>query len=250
MGIRYRGVKIHAARNTHEAAYGLIDKPRDSIVVDVPCGAGSFLLRLMDGGFRNVLGIDINNMLELDSGRLVLGNMDEALPLMNESADLLLCIDGIEHIRRQFDFVAEAHRVLKKDGELIITTPNISSLKSRWRWLLSGHHHLCSAPLDEKMPSPWHHVGMLSYPELRYMLHASGFVITKVATSRMKPMSWVYMLGLPVAYLATSWVYWREGRKQGTRAINREIKKAMFSLPVLLGEILVVRAAKVQAGRP
>jgi hypothetical protein len=50
MGIRYRGTKIHAGKNTHEAAYSLIEEPRDSIIVDIPCGEGAFVLRLMDGG--------------------------------------------------------------------------------------------------------------------------------------------------------------------------------------------------------
>ncbi len=85
-----------------------------------------------------------------------------------------MCIDGIEHLRRPFDFIAEVRRVLRIGGEVILSTPNISSLRSRLRWLLTGHHHKCPAPLDERNPNPLHHINMISFPELRYLLHSNG----------------------------------------------------------------------------
>jgi SAM-dependent methyltransferase len=91
--------------------------------------------------------------------------MTKTLPMPDDSCDALVCIDGIEHINEQFAFVREVNRILKRGGEFIISTPNISSIRSRWKWFMTGHHHKCNSPLNENNPSPLHHIGMISFPE-------------------------------------------------------------------------------------
>lgn len=44
------------------------------------------------------------------------------LPLENNSIDLVLCLDLIEHVKEDNKVVKEISRVLKKDGKLILTT--------------------------------------------------------------------------------------------------------------------------------
>jgi len=170
--------------------------------------------------------------------------MTQTLPLSDKSCDLVVCIDGIEHISKQFDFVSEAERILKDKGEIIISTPNISSLRSRWLWFTTGHHHKCNSPLDENNPTPLHHISMISFPELRYLLHTNGFKISVVTSNRFKAISLVYALFVPLAYLSTAWVYAKTGKKQGTSEINRGIFKKIFSRDVLFGETLIVKAVK------
>jgi SAM-dependent methyltransferase len=129
------------------------------------------------------------------------GDMTKRLPFDDATVDTLVCIDGIEHIKRQDDFVHEVSRVLKSGGEFIVSTPNISSLRSRWQWLMTGHHYKCNSPLDEDNPNPLHHVAMVSYPELRYLLHTNGIRVHNVTTNRIKGISWLYGLLAPFAYL-------------------------------------------------
>jgi len=224
--------------------FDLLDKPKESKIVDIPCGAGAFVLRLFDGGYENVIAIDIDDILEIDHDCFVVGDMTERLPLEENTIDVLVCIDGIEHISRQFDFVKEVHRVLKDGGDFVVSTPNISSLRSRWKWFATGHHHKCISPLDENNPKSMHHIGMLSYPEMRYLLHSNGFTIQQVVTNRIKAINWLYALTIPFVFLQTTWVYYKSGKKDGTSTINSEIKKTIFSLPVLFGETIIVKATK------
>lgn len=244
MKYSYEGIRINCAKNTHEVVFGLISKDRGATVADVPSGAGAFVKRLVDAGYSNTFAIDIDNLLAFEHESFVQGDMTERLPFEDRSIDTLVCIDGIEHIHRQDDFVREVARVLKPAGEVIVTTPNISSLRSRWRWLMTGHHYKCNAPLDEDNPNPLHHVAMISFPELRYLFHTNGIRVRDIATNRIKPAAWLYAPLVPISYLFTRLAYGKEAKKQGTSRINHEVQRAMFSLPVLFGETLVLRGEK------
>lgn len=240
----YKGISINTSKKTHERVFDLISLDANLRVVDIPAGSGAFVQRLKDAGFKNIKAIDIENNLEIDHDDFMEGDMTLRLPLSDKSCDLVICIDGIEHISRQFDFVSEANRILKDMGEIIISTPNISSLRSRWLWFTTGHHNKCNSPLDENNPTPLHHISMISFPEIRYLLHTSGFEITKVSSNRVKPASLLYALFVPLACISTAWIYARTGKKQGTSEINKSIFKKMFTKDVLFGETLIVKAVK------
>ena len=240
----YKGIAINTSKNTHETVLSLITKTKNLKIVDVPCGAGAFIARLKDNGYKDVLGIDIRNIMQIPHDSFKVGDMAENLPLDNNSVDAVICIDGIEHISRQTDFVKEVHRILKSSGEFIISTPNISSLRSRWKWFITGHHHKCNSPLDENNPNPSHHIGMISLPEIRYMLHVNGFKMNTITTNRTKFANLIYVIFVPFVYIVTSWVYYQTGKKQGTETINKSIKKLMLSKHVLFGETLIVKALK------
>jgi ubiquinone/menaquinone biosynthesis C-methylase UbiE len=245
MRYNYKGIPINTSKNTHEVVYKLITKSSDSKIVDIPSGSGAFTLRLKDNGYNDVTAVDIENIMKCHHNDFIVGDMTGTLPLEDNNVDVLCCIDGIEHIGRQEDFIKEVNRVLKINGELIVSTPNISSLRSRWQWFLTGHHHKCNTPLDENNPNSLHHIGMVSFPELRYKLHTNGFIIQQVTTNRIKLISWLYALTLPIIYFTTSFAYYKAGKKEKTMDINNEIKKQMFSKSVLFGETLIVKAVKI-----
>jgi len=244
MRSNYQGISINTSKNTHESVFSLLKPDFNHTIVDVPAGSGAFVRRLKDAGYQNIIAIDIENILEIEHGNFIVGDMCKTLPLSDESCDVVVCIDGIEHISKQFDFVKDIYRILRNQGECIISTPNISSLRSRWKWLTTGHHHKCNSPLDENNPSPLHHIGMISFPEIRYLLHTNGFTISEIKTNRIKPISWVFLLLLPLVYLSTYFVYHKTGKKQHVEEINKSVFSRMFSKEILFGETLIVKAIK------
>ena len=171
--------------------------------------------------------------------------MNERLPYADATFDAVVCIDGIEHIERPFDFINECQRILRKGGALIISTPNLSALRSRSRYLLTGFHQGEKSPLDESEWTPYHHLSLVSFPELRYRLHANGFRVTAVRTNRVKLVSWLYAWLVPLAYVVTVMAFNREEKVARVREQNREIVKQMFTVPVLFGETLIVKATRI-----
>jgi len=112
----------------------------DMPLLDVGAGTGSFLLRLKKAGYINLFGVDIViPEVEIEGVSFVEFDLDTGLmPFANSSIMTITCIEVIEHIESQGHLIKELARVLKPEGSLIITTPNVHSIEARLRFLLNG----------------------------------------------------------------------------------------------------------------
>ena len=230
--------------NTHATVAALLAQETGCHrVLDIPCGEGAFVNRIRAAGYE-VHAADIQSLLKIADVPFSRADMNAPLPFGNNSFDAVVCIDGIEHLERPFDFVRESRRILRPGGVLLVSTPNITALRSRWRWLLTGFHNKGKTPLDETAPNPWHHIGLMSFPEIRYLLHSSGFRITAIAANRVKPVSWLYAPLLPLAWLVTGLVFRRWEKDPAVRRQNAEVRRQLYSTPVAFGETLIVKAVK------
>ena len=232
------------SKNTHNVVAELLGGGADyKVVLDLPCGEGAFTKRMLERG-ADVFSADCLNILKIPNPQFSVVNMNERLPYDDAMFDAVVCIDGIEHIERPFDFIKECQRIIRKGGVLIISTPNLTALRSRWRYLLTGFHQGEKSPLDESHYTPYHHLTLVSFPELRYRLHANGFRVAAVRTNRVMLVSWLYAVLTPLAYLVTALVFNKQEKVAHVREQNREILKQMFTVPVLFGETLIVKAVR------
>jgi ubiquinone/menaquinone biosynthesis C-methylase UbiE len=233
----------NTSKNTHNVVAALLFEEKNyRRVMDIPSGAGAFTKRLLDKNME-VHSADIENIMQVENKHFREADMNKALPYESDFFDAVICIDGIEHLENPFYFIRESCRVTKRGGAIIISTPNITALRSRWRWFWSGHHNKGKLPLNENVPSFLHHINLLSYQRLRYILHTSGFGIVKVTTNRVKAVSWIYSIFIPFAYLFTLFVY-RSEKDTRQKQINKDIVKDLFSKPLLFGETMIIKAVK------
>lgn len=234
-----------ASRNAHAEVYALLgERLAAGSILDIPCGSGAFLRRLLDGGYTTCGADIIPHEAVPPDAKFIAADMNDPLPYKGASFDAVVSIEGIEHIRRPFDFIGECARILKPGGLLILTTPNISSLRSRWRWFLTGFHNKGKYPLDETNPRPRHHINLLSYPQLRYILHTAGLRITRIETNQIKMASWLYAPIAPIARLVTAWVFKRGAKNSALEALYRDVARDLYSRPVCFGETAVLVARK------
>jgi len=234
----------NTSRNTHNVvAQLLLEEEHAGRVLDIPSGAGAFTKRLLDLNIE-VHSADIDHLLQVENPNFRLVDMNLTLPYDDGFFDAVVCIDGIEHLERPFDFIRQSHRVIRSEGVIIISTPNINALRSRWRWLWTSHHNKAKVPLNEATRSPLHHINMMSYQRLRYMLHTAGFRIARVSTNRVKAISWIYAVLIPFAYFITRHVYEKEESDPRQRRVNQEICRTLFGRPLLFGETMIVKAVR------
>ncbi|MCP6719468.1 MAG: class I SAM-dependent methyltransferase [Patescibacteria group bacterium] len=110
-------------------------EPRDSKILDMGCGEGVFIEELFSRGFSNIEGIDLN----YSSSLVKKGNILET-SFSEKNFDIILLLDVIEHMsfQDQERLLKEIKRLLKDDGELIISIPNLAHFYSRISFLLKG----------------------------------------------------------------------------------------------------------------
>jgi len=120
-------------------------------VLDVGCATGALLLSLRERGWR-VTGVEISPCADYAQNKRNLDVRNRPLEENNfspESFDVILASHLIEHLNDPRSFLAEADRILKKGGNIFITTPNISGFqarlyKDRWRSAIFDHLYLFS----------------------------------------------------------------------------------------------------------
>ena len=238
-----------ASTNIHNRVFEILQvRGGSGRILDAPCGQGVFARRLLQLGFAPV-GIDVEEQAtdpEFEYHRADIGG---TLPLASGSVDIVTSIEGVEHLEKPFEFVRECRRVIADNGLLIMTTPNASAIRSRWRWFWTGFHNKCKYALDEENPSPLHHINMFSFPMLRYLLHTNGFAIDEVTTNRIKPINWLYLPFVPFIYLLSRMTIATASASDLNPAIGRSVLRQMMSIPILFGECTIVVARKVQDSR-
>jgi SAM-dependent methyltransferase len=97
-------------------------------VLDIACGEGYGTAALRDAGAASVVGVDISNEA-CEHARLKYGldartGSAEEIPLADDSVDLIVSFETVEHIASPDRFIRECARVLSPGGKLVISTPN------------------------------------------------------------------------------------------------------------------------------
>lgn len=105
---------------------------KDIILLDLGCGFNGNLLHFYKNRIKFGIGVDIVvNKLKDKKIQLLKGNLSSPIKLLSNSFDCITLLAVIEHLNNSKIILKEAKRLLKKNGYLIISTPN-----SRWKPLL------------------------------------------------------------------------------------------------------------------
>lgn len=191
----------------HYAIYDTVERilstePRGKLL-DVPAGEGALAIRLRELGF-DVACCDLYpQIFKVEGLEIKGGDLDAELPYADESFDSIVCVEGLEHIENPSNAIREFARVVRPNGRLVISVPNIMNVEERLKWLFSGytshfrplsqqalrdhkHHEM------EGLPEIALHINPIGYSEVRYLLEKSGFELLQVFPDKVKSRTWLF----------------------------------------------------------
>jgi SAM-dependent methyltransferase len=139
--------KVHVIRRV------LSELPHGAVVVDIGCGLGRILSRVVRPG-DTALAADRDFHLAAAArarGLTPVGaDFDSPLPFGDGTVDAAMMIDAIEHSENPRRIIDELHRVLRPGGVAIVFTPPHDSV--RWILAVRFHHLVTRRPADHIAP--------------------------------------------------------------------------------------------------
>jgi SAM-dependent methyltransferase len=131
----YRG-----RRTVIERVLDGLELPQPARILDAGCGSGRNMVELTRRG--TVTGIELSETSmalarERGCGEVLQGSVLE-MPFAEDSFDLAVCLDVVEHLEDDVAALRELRRTVAPGGTLLVTVP-------AYQWLWSGHdvinHH-------------------------------------------------------------------------------------------------------------
>ena len=185
-------------------------------VLDLSCGRGELLASLNQDGC-SVRGTHFRgDDYEIKSGResfltpeipVDTGvDLTKPLPYDDASFDVVILSEVVEHLPTYITVLHEAGRVLAPDGHLVLSTPNVHRLHSRWKFFWTGTHKLIRERpgFDVARDDLYaYHINPLDFPLAHTLLHQAGLEVVQLRFTRFKPEhAWLFLL-YPFLWLAT-----------------------------------------------
>jgi len=142
-------------------------------VIDIGAGKGEFL-EILNDKFNDLqlFAVDYTdtNLEVLASKKINTINLDldnfelEGLAYLKNKFDLVICLEVVEHIFDLDRLFLLFNYILKNDGHLLVSTPNMASFSARLFYLLRGY------PYEEN-----HHVRFLTKRRIEQYSFFTGF---------------------------------------------------------------------------
>lgn len=134
---------------------------QDLHILDVGVGYGVFLKVLEQEGYRNLYGMDpFPRSLKITSRHTsaVLRQgwiEDESWPFATCSFDVITCLDVIEHLEEPGVIFQRCRQYLKREGLVVISTPNRSVFYEMRKWPIIGIPDKQTTHINVHKPVYW-----------------------------------------------------------------------------------------------
>lgn len=232
--------------------------PRDAVFLDVGCGMG-YLTRILRKDYKMCIGIDTDEVglranLRAGVGCMIKGEAHQ-LAIVDNSIDLVLCSEVLEHLPepRDAQALAELVRVTRPGGRILITVPALEGLRATTRLRNLGH--------DDPSGGEYHYRPGYTFERLREMVAAAPGARIKSLRFSMFLLSELFMDLLKLVYLGKKKLKEQSDITATPKGILFRAYKIVFPLlnliflaedmlmcPLFKGHIMILEVEKLTNG--
>jgi len=166
-------------RSRFKKAKELLELESIDRILDIGCGDGFFLKTVATKADK--YSVDIIDVKKSKDYIYTKADLEEGLPYKDGVFDALFAGEIIEHLFDTDNFVRECYRILINDGFIVLTTPNLCSLKNLFLMLLGRQPIAVDFSLEEGVG----HIRAFSPIAIRRLLKKAGFKIECLHTDRL-----------------------------------------------------------------
>jgi len=228
----------------HEKVQSVVQRLPRGTLLDVGAGEGAFSHWAQEQGFE-VRATDVNQRdFLVPEIPFTQSNLSHRWPFADNSFDLVVSVEVLEHVENHYHFISECCRICKPTGRIVLSTPNCHSIESRLNVLLSGFDDCAPRPIDycDREPEKLYmeHIHPAPLPAIELALRRCGFEIESMQFNRQRKLSSAL---LPIAYPLFWWRTYRQlilsEKKSESRQRNRELMRLFMDRRLLTGRISI-----------
>jgi SAM-dependent methyltransferase len=221
------------------------------IVCDLSAGRG-YITHLFEETGATVKAFDLfPNQNQFAQSTVEPVDLQKDFPIDTHSVDLVICCETIEHLPNQYFLFQEVNRILKPGGIFILTTPNTSSLRSRFsQFMMESEHYGAPAPNELNAFTKWDNsnngyfskIFLSGVLRLRTLAAINNLVLKQIHPTKRSSTSYLLLiLWYPALYYFNRKAMNKQIKKDPEHSETyRSIFKLNTSLDVLLGKHLII----------
>jgi len=223
-------------------------------VCDLSAGRG-YIAHLFEEAGADVHAYDLfpeqNRFLKTSVHKI---DLQQTFPIEDASMDMVICCETIEHLPNQYFLFQETARILKTSGTFILTTPNSSSLRSRFsQFMMESEHYGAPAPNELNAFTSWDggkdgyfsKLFISGVLRLRTLAALNHLTLKKIHPTKRSSTSVFLLFWYPVLYYFNQKALKKQIKHDpANEPTYRTIFKLNTSMDVLLGKHLIMEFEK------
>jgi SAM-dependent methyltransferase len=227
---------------------------RSKKVCDLSAGRG-YIARLFEEVGADLSAYDLfpgqNRFLKTSVQKI---DLQQKFPIDSASMELAICCETIEHLPNQYFLFQETARILKPGGTFILTTPNSSSLRSRFsQFMMESEHYGAPAPNELNAFTSWDGTNEGYFSKLfisgvlrlRTLAALNQLTLKKIHPTKRSSTSAFLLFWYPVLYYINRKAMKKQINQDPTNENTyRTIFQLNTSMDVLLGKHLIMEFEK------
>ena len=196
-----------AIQGTHDMALehvqSLFSPSKDVVILDFGAGQGALSLRLHDLGYTVKACDYFPDDFQVENIECRKSGDDLKIPYDDDSFDLVIAVELVEHIDGHLTFFKEVQRTLRKGGKFLLTTPNILSLKSRILFLFTGYFYSFNSLNPDVHDPVSQHLAPFTLDRYRFILQRAGLKLIRIHTDKLQSSSKFLLFLYPLIKLVS-----------------------------------------------